>query len=289
MCPSEFSALWGSELRSYHALPSRYSEEKKRKAKVGHTDGISSSPPCQPYVPPWGCLFVFFHLVWEGPTAHAQCSAHRQSVCACCLQPSIRSQPLTSDPYHPLPLCLRLGSPPCVPLDVMGPCFYVSHHAFLNPPVCVMSTLECVCVCTQTVCVVQCECVCHVTWFPLAHCTASFWPKQVFFSFTFFLFIKMITEDCNMSSRVFDWSHIRSFMITQCAPFQATAQSHVMTSLQSEMYGIAKCVSFSSALPSIAPSLYFSLRYFVIALFLSLLSQLAIILILQYNYTRISI
>lgn len=151
MCPSEFSALWGSDLRSFHALPSWYAEEKKRKEKVGHTDGISSSPPCQPLR--MSLLRLLFHR-----GSDCSCSVLGTPPARFCMLSATFHSSLTFDlwPHHPLPLYLRLGDPPCVPLDVMGPCFCVPFMHFLTPPppphtspVC---TLECVCVHANGLC-----------------------------------------------------------------------------------------------------------------------------------------
>lgn len=189
MCPSDFSGFWGSELHSYHALPSWYSEEKKSNEKVGHTDGISSSPPCQPYAPSWGCLFVF--SIWSERVRllmlSARCTAAPFVHVVCNLPSALDLWPIT--PF-PAPWGWEAS---LVFLWISWVSVSVSRHAFLKPlhtlPVCVMSTLECVCVCLHANGLCSGVCVCHVTGFPLAHCTAALWLERFFFCLFGFLFI----------------------------------------------------------------------------------------------------
>ncbi len=194
MCPSEFSAFWGSELRSNHALPSWYSEEKKSKEKVGHTDGISSSPPCQPYVP-LKDVSSSFPSGLRG--SDCSCSVLGAPPLRLCMLSATFHPPSTFDlwPHHPLPRSLRLGDLPCVPLDVMGPCFCVPSCISETPPhltcVCHEHTwvCVCVCVCTQTVCVVEYVCV-SCDWIPACtlHRLSLTWKFFVFVFSVFFSF-----------------------------------------------------------------------------------------------------
>lgn len=155
MCPSEFSALWGSDHRSFHAVPSWFAEEKKRqKEKVGHTDGISSSPPCQPLR--MSLLRLLFHRGSDCSCSVLGTPPIRFCMLSATFHPPLTSDlwPLTPSPPSPLP---EDGRPSLCSSGCHGSLFLCPIMHFLPPPphtspVCVMSTLECVCVHANSLC-----------------------------------------------------------------------------------------------------------------------------------------